>query len=132
VKELLPDGIDSGSKADSESREDPTTTFDEKPIVVYFNDLDCNNSAENDGDWVLNENFNFDYSLYFDDVHSPIDMSPLYMPLTMSTTCMHIENNDGSIFIVSSSKKDQSPIIFGRVRPRITISNDSDEDLEPQ
>ena len=39
--------------------------------------------------------------------------------------------NDGSVFVVPSFKKDQSPIIFGRVRHWITTSNDSDEDLEP-
>jgi len=49
----------------------------------------------------------------------------------MSTTCMHIEENDGSVLVVPPSKKDQSPIIFGKVRYWITTSNDSDEDLEP-
>jgi len=53
------------------------------------------------------------------------------MPLPMSTTCMHIEENDGSVFIVSSSKKNQLPIIFGKLRHWVTTSNDSDEDLEP-
>ena len=43
---------------------------------------------------------------------------------------MHIEENDGSVFVVPPSKKDQSPIIFGKVRYQITISNDSDENLE--
>ena len=58
-------------------------------------------------------------------------MSPLHMPLSMSTACMHIEENDGSVFVVPSPNKDQSPIIFDRVRHWITIFNDSDEDLEP-
>ena len=53
-------------------------------------------------------------------------MSSLHMPLPMSTTCMHIEENDGHVFVVSPSKKDQSP-----VRYWITTSNDSDEDSEP-
>jgi len=53
------------------------------------------------------------------------------MPLPMSTACMHIEENDGSVFVIPSSKKNQSPIIFGRVWHRITTSNDSDEDLDP-
>jgi len=77
------------------------------------------------------KNVNFDYFLCCDDVNSPIDVSPLQMPLPMSMTGMHIEENDGSVFIVPSSKKDQSPIIFGRVWHWITTSNDSDEDLEP-
>jgi len=49
----------------------------------------------------------------------------------MSTACMHIEENDEFVFVVPSSKKDQSPIIFGRVRYWITPSNNLDEDLEP-
>jgi len=90
-------------------------SFDEEMIIVYLDDPDCNNSADNGDEWILNENVNFDYFLCCDDVYSPIDMSPLYMPLPMSTACMHIEENDGSVFVVPSSKKDQSPIIFGRV-----------------
>jgi len=95
------------------------------------NDPDCNNSADNGDELVLNDNVNFDYSSCCDDVNSPIDMSPPHIPLPMSTACMHIEENNGSVFVVSSSKKDQSPIIFGRVWHWITTSNDSDEDLEP-
>ena len=115
----------------SELGEDPVATFDEEPIVAYFNDPDCYNFAENDGEWVLNENVNFDYFLYFDDVHNLIYISSLHMPLLMLTTCMHVEDNEGSVFIVPSSKRNQSPIIFGKVRYQITTSNDSDEDLEP-
>ena len=43
---------------------------------------------------------------------------------------MHVEDSERSIFVISSSKKNQSLIIVGRVQPRITISRDSDEDLE--
>jgi len=80
---------------------------------------------------VLNKNVNFDYFLCRDDVNSPIDMSPLHMPLPMSMACMHIEKNDGFVFVVPSFKKDQSSIIFGRARHWIATSNNSDEDLEP-
>jgi len=90
-------------------------SFDEETIIAYLDGPDCNNSADNRDEWVLNENINFDYSLCCDDVNSPIDMNPLHKPLPMSTTCMHIEENDRSVFVVPSSKKDQSLIIFGRV-----------------
>jgi len=101
VKKPLLDDIDSGNEADSESGDDPTKTFDEEPIVAYFNDHNCNNSAENDDKWVLKENVNFDYSLYLDDVHRPVDMSPLHMPLLMSTACIQVEDNDGSVLCSS-------------------------------
>ena len=131
VEKLLPDDIDSSNKADSESGEDPTVSFDEEMIIAYLDDPDCNNFADNGHKWILNENVNFDYSSCCDDVYSPIDMSPLYMSLPMSTACMHIEENDGSVFIVPSSKKDRLPIIFGRVRHCITPSNNLNEDLKP-
>jgi len=115
VKKTLSDDIDSGNDADSKSGEDPTTTFMEEPIVAYFSDPDCNNSAKINGEWVLNENVNFDYSLYSDDVHCPVDMNPLHMPLPMLMVCMHVEDNERSVFIVPSSNKNQSPIIFGGV-----------------
>ena len=116
VEKLLPNDIDSGNEADSESGEDLEVSFDEELIVAYLNDPDCNNSADKSIEWVLNENVNFDYFLCCDGVNSPIDLSPLHMPLSMSTTCMHIEENNESVFIVSPSKKDQSPIIFGKTR----------------
>ena len=115
INKLLPDDIDSDNETNSESGEDPEVSFDEEPIVAYLNNLDYNKFADNGDEWVLNKNINFDYSLYCDDENSPIDMSPLHMPLPVLTTCMHIEENDGSVFIVPSSKNDQSPIIFGRV-----------------
>ena len=37
VKEPLPDDIDRGYKADSELRVNQVATFDEEPIVPYFN-----------------------------------------------------------------------------------------------
>jgi len=115
VEKSLPNDINSGNEADSELGEDLEVSFDEKLIVAYLNDPDCNNSTDNGDEWVLNENVNFDYSLCCDDVNSLLDMSPLHMPLPLSTACMHIEENDGSVFIVSSSKEDQLPIKFGKL-----------------
>ena len=45
--------------------------------------------------------------------------------------CMHIEDNEGSIFIIPPSKRDESPIVFGRDQARATTSKESDDDLEP-
>ena len=90
-------------------------SFDKEMIIAYLDDPNCNNSADNGDEWVFNENVNFDYFLCCDDVNSPIDMNPLHMPLPMSMACMHIEENDGSVFVVSSSIKDQALIIFCRI-----------------
>jgi len=44
---------------------------------------------------------------------------------------MHIEDNEGSVYIVPPSKRDQSLIVFGRGQARVTTSRESDDDLEP-
>ena len=101
-----------------------------EPIVVYLDDFDCNNPAENEDEWVLNENIIFDYSLCLDDVS--INVKSLHMLLLVSKmTCVHIQDNEGSVFIVPSYKKDQSPIVFGRGRAQALTSRESDNDLEP-
>ena len=98
---MLHGDTDSGNEADSESEGDLEVSFDEEPIVAYLNNPDCNNPAEDGDEWILNENVNSDYSVCYDDVNSPVDMSPLHMPLPMSTACMHMEENDGSVFCSS-------------------------------
>ena len=108
VKKMLHGDTDSGNEADSESEGDLEVSFEEEPIVAYLNNPDCNTPAEDGDEWILNENVNSDYSVCYDDVNSPIDISPLHMPLPMSITCMHIEENDGSVFVIPPSKKDQS------------------------
>ena len=80
AKEPLPNDINSDNEADSESEEDMPTFSAMEPIVAYLNDPNCNDFAENNGEWVLNENVTFDYSLHFDDVPNSIDSSFLHMP----------------------------------------------------
>jgi len=58
-------------------------------------------------------------------------MSPLHMLLQILKACMQVEDNDGSVFVVPSLEKNQSPIFFGRVWHHITTSKESDKDLEP-
>ena len=53
VEKSLPDDIDRGNEADSESREGPGVSFNEEPIVAYLNDRDCNNFTDNGDEWVL-------------------------------------------------------------------------------
>ena len=45
--------------------------------------------------------------------------------------CTHVEDNEGFVFIVPPSKRNQLPIVFGGIRPQTTASKDSNEDLEP-
>jgi len=119
VKEPLPDNIDSDNEVDSESEEDMPATFVMEPIVTYLNDPNCNDFAENDSEWVINENIVIDYSLCLDDVFNSIKSNSLHMPLpTTRMACIQIEDDDESMYVVPSSKKSQSPIVFGKVYPK--------------
>ena len=126
---LSDDDINSGNEVDSESEEDVPATISVEPIIVYLNNFDCKNLTENEGEWVLNENIAFDYSLCLDDVS--VNVKFLHMPLPISKlACMHIQDNEGSLFIVPPCKRDQSPIVFGRGRVQALTSRESDDDLE--
>jgi len=132
VKQSLPDDIDSGNETDSESGENAPAIFSIKLIIAYLDDFDCNNLVKNGDEWVINENINYDYSLSLEDVFKSVDISFLHMPLPISKmACIHIEDNEGSVFIVPPTKRDQSPIIFGRSQARATTFRESDDDLEP-
>jgi len=94
AKEPLPDDIDSGGEVDSKSEEDAPATFALEPIVAYQNDPECNNHADDNGEWVINENVAFNYSLCLDDVFNSADISSLHMPLPiLNMACMHVEDN---------------------------------------
>ena len=130
-KELLPYDIGSGNEANSESEEDTLVTFAMEPLVAYLDDPYFNNSIENDSEWSLNEDIDFDYSLWFYDSNSA-NTSSLHMPIpTLMIECMHIEDDDGSVFIIPSSKKGQSLIIFDRMLPWIATLVDFNENLDP-
>ena len=131
LKQSLPDDND-GNEADSESEEDTQTTFSIEPIVAYLDDPDCNNPAKNEGEWVLNKNIAFDYSLCLEDAFKSVNISSLYMTLPISEMlCMHIEDNEWSVFVGPPSKRDPSPIIFDRGQTRATTSIESDDDIKP-
>ena len=131
AKEPLLEDDDSGNEADSEPEEDTPATFAFKPIVAYLNDRECNNSIEHDGEWVINENITLHYPLSVDFFKFTNDTS-LHMPLSMlRMTSTFIENGEGSVFMVPPSKKNQSPIVFGRVQPWIFAITDSSQIQSP-
>ena len=132
IKELLSDSIDSGNAADSESEEDTHAAFAMKSIVTYLNESDCNDSVENDVEWVINKNVSFDSFVCLNDVLNSVKSSSLHMPLpTARMACMQTEDNDESIFIVPSSTKNQSPIVFGKVYLKTFTLEDPKKEQEP-
>jgi len=116
---------------DSEPEEDTPATFTFKPIVAYVNDPECNNPIEDDGKWVINENITFNYPVSVDLFKSADDTS-LHMPLSMlSVTSTPVENDEGSVFVVPPSKRNQSRIVFNRVQPRMSTVTNPGSDSEP-
>jgi len=114
AKELLLEDDDSDNEADSKPEEDTPATFAFKPIVAYLNNLECNNSIKDDGKWAINENITFDYPVSVD-LFKYAGNTSLHMPLSMlSMTSTPIENDEESVFVVPSSKTNQSSIVFGR------------------
>ena len=53
---------------------------------------------------------------------------PLHKPSMLSTS---VECMEGSVFMIPSSKRSQSPIIFGRAKLRRSTVTDSSSDSEP-
>ena len=128
----MPDEIDCGNKADSESEEDVSTTFFMEPIVAYLCHLDCNDSVENDGEWTINENVAFANSSCLDDVFNSIHTNSMPTPLPISKmACIQVEDNEGFVFLIPLSKKGQSLIVFSRVQTQTNLSRDSDDNLKP-
>ena len=128
TEEPLLNEPDSSNEADSELENNAPVTFVSKPIVSYLCDSTCNNdTAEDDSEWVLNEDVTFDYSYYLD-ISETTYPNSLHMPISiMMKACTYIEDGDRAIFIISPSQEDQSSIIFGRIHSQISISVVSDE-----
>ena len=114
LKEPLPDDDNNDNKADSESEGNTPATLTCELIVAYFNNPQCNNTIRDGDEWVINENVTFDYPesvKLFESVYN----SSLHMLLpVLSTTSTPVECGEGSVFVVPSSKRSQSLIVFGR------------------
>ena len=80
---------------------------------------------------MINGNIIFYYPVSVDICKSVYDSS-LHMPLSMlSLTSTPVENGEGSAFVIPPSKRSQSPIVLGRVQPRMSAVTDSGSDSEP-
>jgi len=106
-------------------------TFTYEPIVVCFNNPQCNNRIGDDDEWVINENITFNYPESVE-LFESIDNSFLHMPLpVLSMTSTPVEHGEGSVFVVPPSKRSQSLIIFSRAHLRRSAVIDSSSDSEP-
>jgi len=131
TKELLPDDDDSSNEADSESEGDTPVTLACEPIVTYFNNPQYNNPFGDDDEWVINENVILDYPESVKLLES-VDNSSLHMPLpVLRMTSTSVECAEESVFVVPPSKRNRSPIVFGRAQLRRSAITYSSSDSEP-
>jgi len=129
----LPDNDDSGNEGDSEFKGDMPATLVGEPMVACFNNPQCNTHSEDDDKWVINDNISFDYPTSVE-LSESVTNSSLHMPLHKpSTSSTSVECIEGSVLVVSPSKKGQSPIIFDRAQPqRSTVTDSSSYSETPQ
>ena len=129
-KNSLSNSDDSGNEADSESKGDTPATLVGESIIARFNNPQCNTPFEDDDEWVINDNVFFDYPVSFE-LFESVTNSSLHMPLHKpSTSSTSVECIEGSIFVVSPSKKGQSPIIFSKAQRQRSTAADSSSDSE--
>ena len=128
----MPNDDDSGNETDSESEGDTPAILVGEPIVASFNNLQCNNPAEDDDEWVINDNVIFDYPASVELLESVVTSSlhiPVHKPSMTSTS---VECMEGSVFVIPLSKRSQSPIIFGKAQLQRSTITDSSSDSEPR
>jgi len=130
VKEPLPDNDDSGNEADSESKADIPAILIGEPIIACLNNPQCNTPSEDEGEWVINDNIPFDYPVSVRLFKSITDSSlhtPLHKPSASETP---MESIEGAVLVIPPSKEGQSPIIFGKAKPRGSTAADSSSDSD--
>ena len=129
-KEPLPDDDESGNEVDSESEAGMPAILIGEPIIACLNNPQCNIPSEDDGEWVINDNISSDYPASIGSIKSITDGS-LHMPLHKAGAAnTPMEAIEGATLVVPPSKQGQSPIIFGRTRPRGPTTADSSSESD--
>ena len=52
-----------------------SATLVDEPVIACFNKLQCNTPSEDEGEWVINDNIFFDYSVSIELFESVTDSS---------------------------------------------------------
>jgi len=134
-------GLYYGNKADVEPEAEEECLWELNLLVTSVNKLDVNNTANNIGEWYINEELDLVYFFMFasdsapsdtstdidDDPWSTIDaLSSLHAPVrSCLTVYQNISDVRGFFFEVPTRCKDQKLIFFGRVESKPTIHEDS-------
>ena len=146
-KNPSPDKPDSGNEADVEPKAKEECLWELNPLVTSINKLDVNNTANDVGEWYINEELDLAYFSVFasdsvssdtstdigDDPWSAIDaLTSLHVPVRSSFLVYQgVSDAQGSLFKVSVRCKGQRPILFGRVESKSMTYEDSERETEP-
>ena len=129
-------------------RQEEECLWELNPLVTSINKLDVNNTANDVGEWYINEEFNLAYFSVFasdsvpsdtstkgdNDPWSAIDaLTSLHVPVRSSLTVYQSVNDaQGSFFEVPARRKGQKLILFGRVDSTTTCEDSERETKLPQ
>jgi len=116
-----PEELDSGNEADVEPEAEEECLWELNPLVTSVNKLDVNNTANDVGEWYINEELDLAYFSVFasdfmpsytstdlgDDPWSKINaLTSLHAPVRSSlTTYLSVSETQGSFFEVSARCK---------------------------
>jgi len=141
-----PEEPDSGNEAYTEPEAKVECLWELNPLVTSINKLDVNNTANDVGEWYINEELNLAYFSVFasdsvpsdtstnvdDDPWSIIDaLTSLHVAVKSSLTMYQdVGNAQESVFLVPARPKGQKPIPFERIKSVLMPHEDSESENE--
>ena len=141
-----PEEPNSGDEADTEPEAEEECIWELNSLVTSINKLDVNNTADDVGEWCINEELNLTYFSEFvsdsvpSDTSTDVDNDPwsaidaltsLHVPMRLSLTVYQdVSDAQRSLFMVPVRRKGQRPILFGRVESKSMTRESSESDNE--
>jgi len=130
---IQPEDLDSGNEADTVPKIEKEYLWKLKPLVTSIDKLNFNNTANVEGEWVINKNLDLTYfsvlasDSVLSDTSTDVDNDPLsvinvlislHAPIR-SSLMVHEKTNDeqGAFFEVPAKHRGQKPILFWRIKP---------------
>jgi len=140
-KNSQPEEPDSANKADIELEAKEECLWELNPFVTSINKLDINNTANNVGEWHINEELDLAYLSVFASDSVPSDTSTdvsndprsviniltsLHVPVRSSLTAYQgVNEAQESLFKVPARRKGQKSILFRRIESELMTPEDS-------
>jgi len=136
----------SDNEADTEPEAEEECMWELNPLVTSINKLDVNNTADDVGEWYINEELNLAYFSVFtsdsvpSDTNTEVDNDPWSVMDTLTSlhvrmksslkTYQDVGDAQESVFMVPARRKDQKPILLGRIKFELMSREDSESENE--